>query len=110
VEISREHAKWNDEFQVLHISIGMLHRWPIIEHEEYSGNGENDKKQERDPSHAPGVSELQGTFTYLGRMEVQEHIADYHKNLISLCVRTTVPENGPPYLRMNHLLSKRFFI
>ena len=47
VHITHEYAHKNGKLQVLHIAIGLISGWYVIEHEKQTGNAGDNKEVER---------------------------------------------------------------
>ena len=56
------------------IGIGVLERGPVVEHEEDAGERQDEKQEETQPAHAPGVPQPHTRFPKAYRVEVKEHV------------------------------------
>jgi hypothetical protein len=85
--------------QVDDIGVGVFQSWPVVEHQKQAGECQNQKEEERNSAHAPGVSHANSGFADLHRMKMKEHTAQHDQHAFAIGIRNTYTKDGSVYLR-----------
>ena len=57
------------------VHVGVVHRGPVVEHQQQAGEGLDQEQEEREPAHAPGELQPDAALADLHRVQVQEDVA-----------------------------------
>src|SRR6266542_2089481 len=110
VHISHELAEEHRGRQRLHVVVGELltqaGRWPVEEHQEDAGDGEQDEQEEGQPAQAERVGQLEAVPLHLHRVQVVQHVVHHGQGAVARGVAVAGaidgarPEDRPPELRL----------
>ena len=105
-----QHAQRRDIAQCQHVGIGPFGGGAIVEHQQHARDDLDQKQEEGDPAHAPGVAERNSLFIDGDGMQVQEEIGQDNRRTIAAVDRCGVSENTLPNLRVANNFPKRSHI
>jgi hypothetical protein len=71
-----------------------------MEHEEDTGDREDDEKEARDSSEAEGVRELKAVPLYLRGEDMEEKVVIDQQGSFQIRIRYSGPEDGTPWSRI----------
>ena len=101
VDVADEVAEEHPRADVLHVGVGLRGaeggRRPVEEHQEDAGDREQDEQEERQPSEAERVGQLQSVSLHLHGVQVVEHVVHRRERAVSRRVLVAPPEDrtGP---------------
>jgi hypothetical protein len=79
--------------------IGPLDGRPIVEHQQRARDRFDDKQEERQAAHAPGVAERDPVFGDRDRMQVQDKVGQHDRHAVAAVPRRRMPKDALPELR-----------
>src|SRR4029077_16119751 len=109
VHIADDAAEGDDELQVAHVLVGGMGRGDVVEHQEESGNGQHDEKEERQPAEAERVRHPDPGAAHADRVDVKEEVGEGRAGGDLVSERKTVAEDRADHLADDgeHLVQRR---
>ena len=74
VDAANERAKSDLRFQILNRGVRIFHAGVVAEHQQYTGEDEEQHQHGRNAAQAPGIAEPQSRFGHFGGMNVQDQV------------------------------------
>ncbi len=95
MEIS-QNLSIEDEGQSLHVEISPFDGGRIEEHQEDTGNGENDEEKAGDSAEAEGIGESKAMALHLRGKDMEEEVVIHHHGSLQVRIRYSGSEDGSP--------------
>ena len=81
--------------KIADIDVGVFQRRTVVEHQQQSGERQNEKEKKSDTAHAPGVAHANAGLAHFHRMQVKKHASQHHQHAFAVRIRHTHTEDGP---------------
>ena len=92
--------------QALHVEIGVLDRRAVVEHQQYTSDGFDEKEEEGQPAHAPSKRQLDPAAANRHGVQVQEDVGQNGHGARTAVTRHAMPEDAAPDLRIANVVSE----